>query len=106
MVSSVWIKSGLLAKEDSPFVHAAVTMLKNSLELVVDADQQLREVLDYPLEASIAQDEKAQPLLEDKFAEVLFSSMHNILEPFYLPRCEFLCDLRLYMIDVARSSHL
>jgi hypothetical protein len=72
MVADVWTKSGLLAKADSPFVRGAVAALKNSLELVVDADEQLREILAYPLEATIASDEKAQPLLEDNFAEVLF----------------------------------
>jgi hypothetical protein len=51
-------------------VRAAVGLLKNSLELVVDADAQLREILDYPLDSTLANDEKAQPLLEDNFAEV------------------------------------
>lgn len=76
MVASVWMKSGLLAKEDSAFVREAVRILKNSLELVVDADVQLRELLDYPLEASIAQDEKVAPLLEDNFAEVRHRPQH------------------------------
>ncbi len=59
-----------MAKSDSAFVHRAVSILKNSLELIVDADTQLRELLDYPLEASIANDEKVAAVLEDNFAEV------------------------------------
>ncbi|EIE26633.1 non-discriminatory gln-glu-trna synthetase [Coccomyxa subellipsoidea C-169] len=70
IASSLWTESGLLAKSDSAFVHRAVSILKNSLELIVDADTQLRELLDYPLEASIANDEKVAAVLEDNFAEV------------------------------------
>lgn len=68
--SSLWIESGLLAKADSAFVHAATSILKNSLELIVDANTQLRELLDYPLEASIANDRKVASVIEDNFAEV------------------------------------
>lgn len=70
LASSLWTESGLLAKADSAFVRAATSILKNSLELIVDANTQLRELLDYPLEASIASDEKVASVLEDNFAEV------------------------------------
>ncbi|CAL8466948.1 g6484 [Coccomyxa elongata] len=70
LASSLWIESGLLAKADSAFVRAATSILKNSLELIVDANTQLRELLDYPLEVSIASDEKVASVLEDNFAEV------------------------------------
>ncbi len=70
MVAALWCGSGLLAREDSPFVRAAVRLLKNSLELVTDAAAQLRELLDYPLAASLAGDEKVPEVLADDFAEV------------------------------------
>lgn len=70
IASSLWVESGLLAKADSPFVRRAVDILKNALELIVDAETQLRELLDYPLEASISNDEKVAAVLEDNFAEV------------------------------------
>ncbi len=69
-MSEVWQKDGLIKKTDSPFLREAARILKNSLELVVDADKQLRELLDYPLATSMAEDEKAQAVLEDNFTEV------------------------------------
>ena len=69
-MSEVWQKDGLIKKTDSPFLREAARILKNSLELVVDADKQLRELLDYHLATSMAEDEKAQAVLEDNFTEV------------------------------------
>ena len=70
LVSGVWQKEGLIKKADSPFLREAARILKNSLELVTDAGQQLRELLDYPLAETVAEDEKAQAVLEDNFTEV------------------------------------
>ena len=70
LVSDVWQKEGLIKRADSPFLREAARILKNSLELVTDAGQQLRELLDYPLTESMAEDEKAQAVLEDNFTEV------------------------------------
>lgn len=69
LVSEVWQKDGLIKKTDSPFLREAARILKNSLELVTDADKQLRELLDYPLAATLAEDEKAQAVLDDNFTE-------------------------------------
>lgn len=66
----MWARSGLLARAESPFVAAAARLLKNSLELVTDAEPQLRELLDYPLDASASGDDKAADVLADDFAEV------------------------------------
>ena len=73
LVSDVWQKDGLIKKTDSPFLREAARILKNSLELVTDADKQLRELLDYPLAATMAEDEKAQAVMDDNFTEVLSS---------------------------------
>lgn len=70
LVVEVWQKDGLIKKTDSPFLREAARILKNSLELVVDADKQLRELLDYPLAATMAEDKKAQAVLDDNFSEV------------------------------------
>ena len=70
LVSDVWQKEGLIKRADSPFLREAARILKNSLELVTDAGQQLRELLDYPLAETVAEDEKAQAVLDDNFTEV------------------------------------
>ena len=70
LVSDVWQKEGLIKRADSPFLREAARILKNSLELVTDAGQQLRELLDYPLAETVAEDEKAQAVLDDNFSEV------------------------------------
>ena len=70
LVSDVWRKEGLIKKADSPFLREAARILKNSLELVTDAGLQLRELLDYPLAETVAEDEKVQAVLEDNFTEV------------------------------------
>lgn len=73
LVAEVWQKDGLITRTESPFLREAARILKNSLELVVDADRQLRELLDYPLAATLEEDEKAQACLEDNFTEVTHS---------------------------------
>ena len=73
LVAEVWQKDGLITRTDSLFLREAARILKNSLELVVDADRQLRELLDYPLAATLEEDEKAQACLEDNFTEVTHS---------------------------------
>ena len=70
LVAEVWQRDGLITRTDSPFLREAARILKNSLELVVDADRQLRELLDYPLAATLEEDEKAQACLKDNFTEV------------------------------------
>jgi glutamyl-tRNA synthetase len=69
-VADVWRSSGLLRSgPDSAFVRAAAAMVKNSLELLGDADAELRKVLSYPLAATVA-DPKAASVLEDDFPQV------------------------------------
>ena len=74
----MWQKDGLIKKSDSPFLREAARILKNSLELVTDADKQLRELLDYPLTTTMAEDEKAQAVLDDNFTEVLLFAANTL----------------------------
>jgi glutamyl-tRNA synthetase len=69
-VAVVWRASGLLKSEpESPFVKAAAAIVKTSLELLGDADVELRKILAYPLAESVA-DPKAEAILEDDFGQV------------------------------------
>lgn len=70
MLAEAWAASGLLARRESRFVAAAAALLKGSLELVTDADTQLREVLGYPLRRTMEGDEKVAEVLADNFTEV------------------------------------
>ena len=69
-LAEVWQKSGLLQKSDSPFVQLAVAMLKPSLELLADADKDLRHVLSYPLMDTL-QHEAATEVLQDNFKQIV-----------------------------------
>lgn len=82
--TSSWVESGLMAAAtdaaSSPLVSAAVALFKTSLELVTDADSELRKVLSFPLEETLANaaaaegDENrnaaAAAVLADNFAEI------------------------------------
>lgn len=67
-LSRGWVESGLLAREESAFVTAAAALVKNSLELLVDAEPELRRLLDYPLAATLASPGAAS-VLEDNFLQ-------------------------------------
>ncbi|KAK9829694.1 hypothetical protein WJX72_007403 [[Myrmecia] bisecta] len=69
MVAERWLASGLLKRADSPFVKAAAHICKKSLELVTDGEEELRGLLLYPLEDTLASD-RAKPVVEDNFKEV------------------------------------
>jgi glutamyl-tRNA synthetase len=45
LVGGRWVASGLLARAESPFVAAALAIVQNSLELVADAERELRALL-------------------------------------------------------------
>ena len=76
MLAEAWAASGLLARRESAFVAAAAALLKGSLELIADADTQLREVLGYPLRQSLEADAKVPEVLADNFAEVRCCASH------------------------------
>jgi hypothetical protein len=69
MLGKRWVGSGLLHKQSSPFVSAAAALVKTSLELAVDAEPQLKALLSYPLEETLASADAAS-LLDDGFSDV------------------------------------
>eukprot|EP00891_Asterochloris_glomerata_P008916 jgi/Astpho2/8916/Aster-02603 len=74
LVAQCWQQSGLLHHLASPFVKFAVAVLKPSLELVVDAERDLRHILAYPLMDTL-QGAKAEPVLGDNFKEVVDAAL-------------------------------
>lgn len=69
MLGERWTGAGLLVRPASPFVEAAAALVANSLELVADAEGELRGLLSYPLEETLG-GEAAAPVLADAFEEV------------------------------------
>ena len=82
---SSWVESGLMTDgadvASSPLVSAAVALFKTSLELVTDADAELRKVLSFPLDETLAaaaapegdksRNAAAAAVLADNFAEIV-----------------------------------
>lgn len=73
-LGQVWQQSGLLNKTDSLFVRFAVTILKPSLELLADADRDLRHILSYPLMDTL-QHEAASAVLADDFKQLVDAAL-------------------------------
>lgn len=69
MVGEQWVASGLLSHAESPFAAAALALVQTSLELVPDADRELRALLSYPLTETVA-GEASTVVLEDGFQQV------------------------------------
>jgi glutamyl-tRNA synthetase len=70
MLGERWVEAGMLTKNASPFVSAVVGVVRNSLELVHDADNELRDLLGYPLEETLSS-EGAKAFVDDNLAEVV-----------------------------------
>ena len=69
-VAGAWRESGLLTTgAESLFVQKAAALAKTSLELLADADPELRKLLAYPLTDTLA-DPKAAAVVEDDFVQV------------------------------------
>eukprot|EP00243_Klebsormidium_subtile_P004449 TRINITY_DN18434_c0_g1_i1.p1 TRINITY_DN18434_c0_g1~~TRINITY_DN18434_c0_g1_i1.p1 ORF type:complete len:618 (+),score=172.39 TRINITY_DN18434_c0_g1_i1:62-1915(+) len=69
MLGQQWVSSGILKRPDGPFVDMAAELIKDSLEVIADADHGLNRLLNYPLREIIASGE-VNDLLEDNLAEV------------------------------------
>lgn len=69
MLGARWVEADLLSRADSPFVAASASLLFNSLELVSDAEKELRDLVSYPFVETLASEEAAA-VLEDNFEEV------------------------------------
>ena len=68
MLGATLVEAGLLSQASSPFVDAAVAVVQNSLELVADAEGEIRALLSYPLEETLSS-EAAKAFVDDGFAE-------------------------------------
>lgn len=69
MLGELWVAAGILNNVSSPFVSAAVKIVRNSLELLSDGEKELRGLLSYPLEETLAS-EPAQSVVSDNFEEL------------------------------------
>lgn len=69
LVGPALVDAGLLARADTPFAAAAITLMQQSLELVSDGEAELRRYVRYPLAESLASD-AAAPFLDDNFRDL------------------------------------
>lgn len=69
MLGECWVNAGILTKESSPFVTEAARIVQSSLEKLNDGEDELRNLLGYPLLETLSS-EAAQPFIEDGFGEV------------------------------------
>ena len=85
------MQSGLLAKQDSPFVRAAADLLCTSLKTVKDADKGLRDMLGYPLHETLATDDGIKFMRREVAEEIIAVSLRRVVPlppvPHLLPVC-------------------
>ena len=70
MLGQRWVATGLMSKAASPFVSSVIAVIKNSLEIVTDADKEIADLLSYPLEETLSSD-GAKAVVEDNFGELV-----------------------------------
>ncbi|XP_028785751.1 glutamate--tRNA ligase, chloroplastic/mitochondrial isoform X1 [Neltuma alba] len=68
LIGERWNTSGILTVSAGPFIDEAVQLLKDGIDLVVDADEALDNLLSYPLRSTLQSDE-VKSILEDKLSE-------------------------------------
>ncbi|XP_028770215.1 glutamate--tRNA ligase, chloroplastic/mitochondrial-like isoform X3 [Neltuma alba] len=68
LIGERWNTSGILTVSAGPFIDEAVQLLKDGIDLVVDADEALNNLLSYPLRSTLQSDE-VKSILEDKLSE-------------------------------------
>ena len=64
LVGAHLAEDGVAKSASSPFVDAAAAMVAEKIELVNDASPLVRAALDYPLQASLADDDSAKALVD------------------------------------------
>ncbi|KAI9073884.1 hypothetical protein K1719_044156 [Acacia pycnantha] len=69
LIGERWKTSGLVTVSDGPFIDEAVQLLKDGIDLIVDADEALNNLLSYPLRSTLQSDEVKSILEEDKLSE-------------------------------------
>ncbi|XP_028785756.1 glutamate--tRNA ligase, chloroplastic/mitochondrial isoform X2 [Neltuma alba] len=67
LIGERWNTSGILTVSAGPFIDEAVQLLKDGIDLVVDADEALDNLLSYPLRSTLQSEVKS--ILEDKLSE-------------------------------------
>ncbi|XP_028770214.1 glutamate--tRNA ligase, chloroplastic/mitochondrial-like isoform X2 [Neltuma alba] len=67
LIGERWNTSGILTVSAGPFIDEAVQLLKDGIDLVVDADEALNNLLSYPLRSTLQSEVKS--ILEDKLSE-------------------------------------
>ena len=70
MVAAKAVEQGIVKSADSPFILAAIKLVRGNLELVSDAESHIRSLLSYPLEETAAS-EDAKAFVDDNIKEVL-----------------------------------
>jgi len=70
MLGQLWVDCGLLKSTSSPFVDAASLVISGSLELLTDAETELRSLMAYPLEETLAS-EGAKAFIDDGLKDVV-----------------------------------
>ena len=69
LITQHLVERNLLSEEGSPFAETAAEMLRESVEVLPDAEPGLKHMLEYPLRQT-ASTEDAKEVLDDNFAEV------------------------------------
>ncbi|KAK9808057.1 hypothetical protein WJX73_010913 [Symbiochloris irregularis] len=79
-----WVKSGLLNKADSPFVHSAVDLLHTSVGVLGECNQRLKDCLDYPLEETLKSEDGQIFMHVEVAREILEAAesgkLHDVLQ--------------------------
>ncbi|MEW5305233.1 MAG: hypothetical protein WDW36_007789 [Sanguina aurantia] len=70
LVSRSLVAAGLIASTDSPFAVAVTKLVSKNLELIPDAEVELRKLLAYPFQQTLVT-EDAVPLVADNMKEVV-----------------------------------
>ena len=70
MVGALWTEKGILKSASSPFVDAAASLMSDSLELVIDSIDELKNLLSYPIEETLAS-EGGKRIVEDGLKEIV-----------------------------------
>jgi len=70
MIGAALVIAGLASDTASPYVKKAVALCANGIELVQDATKEVSAILEYPLEANLA-DAKMIKIFEDDFGDIV-----------------------------------
>ncbi|KAI5679580.1 hypothetical protein M9H77_00807 [Catharanthus roseus] len=72
LIGQRWKSNGILTESQGQFVEEAVQLLRDGIDLITDADKALKNLLSYPIHATLSSVE-CKPVLEDRLSEVAAS---------------------------------